>query len=76
MGEQIISAIGGTIPRKILHIQIEKGGVLQFGAYDNFQPDCIYFGKAIKQAVLDTLVSDGVMRRYTWRSRTRKVTSS
>lgn len=40
----IISAIGGTIARSIIHVQIEKHGKLQFGAYDHFHPECLYFG--------------------------------
>lgn len=44
--EKIIPAIGGSVPKAILHIQIEKNGVLQFGAYDNFYPECIFFGSA------------------------------
>jgi hypothetical protein len=38
----ILSAIGGTLPRSIIHIQIEKAGILEFGAYDNFYPECIF----------------------------------
>lgn len=30
-GKSIISAIGGTVPMAVIHIQIEKNGVLQFG---------------------------------------------
>jgi hypothetical protein len=43
-GKAILSAIGGTVPRNIIHVQIEKAGVLAFGAYDNFHPQCVYFG--------------------------------
>lgn len=65
MTEGILAAIGGTIPRSIIHIQIEKRGVLQFGAYDHFQPECIYFGGAVEQAFIDWLISEGIMRAYT-----------
>src|SRR5215469_3287046 len=34
MSNNIMAAIGGTVPGAILHIQIEKDGQLQFGAYD------------------------------------------
>jgi len=37
MGQKILKTISGTVPRRILHIQIEKEGTLQFGAYANFQ---------------------------------------
>lgn len=61
----IVSAIGGTVPGAIIHIQIEKGGSLQFAAYDNFHPKCIVFGPATDQAILESLVSEGIMRPYT-----------
>ena len=67
MSKSIISAIGGTVPDAIIHIQIEKNGKLQFGAYDNFHPECIFFGTGVKQAVLETLVSQVIMRPYTER---------
>ncbi len=63
----IVSAIGGTVPGTIIHIQIEKGGSLQFAAYDNFHPQCIVFNPATDQAVLESLVSEGIMRPYTER---------
>ena len=49
MRKRIIAAIGGTIPNAIIHIQIEKDGLLQFGAYDNFHPECIHFGSPSKK---------------------------
>jgi hypothetical protein len=63
----IVSAIGGTVPGTIIHIQIEKDGSLQFAAYDKFHPRCIVFGPATDQAILESLVSDGIMRPYTGR---------
>jgi len=35
--EVVIQAIGGNVPKKLLHIQIERAGVLEFEAYDSFQ---------------------------------------
>src|SRR5260370_14868086 len=32
-GKAILSAIGGTVPKSIIHVQIENEGVLEFGAY-------------------------------------------
>ena len=57
----ILSSIGKTIPGAIIHIQIEKNGLLQFAAYDNFHPQCIVFGTGVKPAVLESLVSQGIM---------------
>lgn len=61
---EIVAAIGGIVPRTIVHIQIEKDGVLQFGAYDNFQPECIYFGSAVKRVVLERLISESILGPY------------
>ncbi len=63
----IVSAIGGTIPSTIIHIQIEKGGSLQFAAYDHFHPECIVFHPATDKTILESLVSEGIMRPYTQR---------
>jgi|ERR1035438_2289341 hypothetical protein len=58
----IVIGIGGTIPRSILHIQIEKNGRIEFGAYDNFHPECIVFGSAISEAFIDALTSEGILK--------------
>ena len=63
----IVSAIGGTVPNTIIHIQIEKGGTLQFAAYDNFHPQCIVFSSTVKPAILESLVSESIVRPYTER---------
>jgi hypothetical protein len=60
----IISAIGGTVPNTIIHIQIEKGGTLQFAAYDNFHPQCIIFHSTFKPAFLESLASESIVRPY------------
>ena len=67
MSKTIVSSIGGTIPSAIIHIQIEKNGLLQFAAYDNFHPQCIVFGTGVKPVVLESLVCQGIMRPYTKR---------
>jgi hypothetical protein len=64
----IVSAIGGTVPNTILHIQIEKGGSIQFAAYDNFHPECIVFNQMTDKSILESLVSKGILRPYTKRS--------
>jgi hypothetical protein len=75
MGQRIIAAIGGTVPGAIIHIQIEKDGQLQFAAYDNFYPESTYFGSEVKEDVINSLVSQNVMRPYTERRPTRKIKS-
>lgn len=58
----ILKGIGGTIPKRILHIQIEKDGHLQFAAYDNFHPGCVVFGTALGTDLLDRLFDAGILR--------------
>lgn len=58
----ILSAIGGTLPRSTIHIQIEKAGILEFGAYDNFYPGCIFFGSAVPQTLLESLMSKRILK--------------
>jgi hypothetical protein len=59
----ILSAIGTTVPRSILHIQVEKDGVLEFAAYDQFDPECIFLGAVLKGEFLDSLVSEGLLQK-------------
>jgi hypothetical protein len=61
--KSIITAIGGTIPDEIEHIQIAKAGKLEFGAYDNFHPHAIAMGDALGDAFLDSLITEEVLQR-------------
>jgi hypothetical protein len=58
----ILAAIGGALPRKIIHVQIEKAGLLEFGAYDGFGPGCITFGSAVSLRFLESLISRSVIK--------------
>jgi hypothetical protein len=60
MGNTILSALGGNVPRAV--IQIENANALAFGAYDNFDPECIFFGCAVPQALLQALAVKGVLK--------------
>ena len=40
----IMAAVGGTVPRGIIHIQVQKDGRLELGLYDNFAPKSMFFG--------------------------------
>ena len=62
MVKAILSAIGGTLPGSVIHVQIEKEGVLEFGAYDNFHPECIYFRGGVSQEFLESMVSEGLLK--------------
>jgi hypothetical protein len=44
--KEIISAVGGTIPKALHHIEIEKDGRLEPGVYDNFTPSTTFLGSA------------------------------
>jgi len=63
VGESILLAIGKTVPRSVLHIQVEKAGVLEFGAYDRFHPECMYFGSTLDSEFVGSLISQGVLER-------------
>jgi hypothetical protein len=60
----IISAIGGTIPKTVDHIQIEKHGCLELGLYDGFHPKATFFGPALDTEFLDQLRVKGIMRPW------------
>ncbi|MGO8745563.1 MAG: hypothetical protein ACLQNE_06200 [Thermoguttaceae bacterium] len=52
----------GGIVKRVIHIQIEKQGTLQFAAYDNFHPECIVVGPAVPKATLDELLSKRILK--------------
>jgi len=57
-----ISSAG--LKRAIIHIQIERDGILELGAYDNFHTDCVVTGPGISAATLDELKKNGILRSY------------
>jgi hypothetical protein len=52
---------------RVTHIQIEKEGKLLFGAYDNFDADCVWFHSSVGTEFLDSLVACAAIRKYTFR---------
>jgi hypothetical protein len=48
----------------IVHVQIEKQGLLAFGAYDGFHEECVIASSAIPIALLTRLVEDEVLQSY------------
>ncbi len=50
--------------RDIIHIQIEKNNSLDFGSYDNFDPDCIACSENISKEFLQSLVTKGVLKSF------------
>jgi hypothetical protein len=59
----IMASIGGSIPESIIHILIEKQGRLEFAAYDNFHPECIYLGSAVRPEFIDEMLSQRLLNR-------------
>lgn len=51
---------GGAIE----HVQIEHQGRQVFGAYDNFHRHCVVAYEPVPTALLDELVSIGILRSY------------
>jgi hypothetical protein len=60
---QQISLAG--LKNAIVHVQIERSGVLEFGAYDNFHPDCVVAGPGISVSLLDELKQKHLLRDFT-----------
>jgi hypothetical protein len=39
-----MAAVGGTVPRGLVNVQVQKEGQLQLGLYYNFAPKSMFFG--------------------------------
>ncbi len=52
------------LKRAIVHVQIERNGVLELMAYDNFHPECVATGPGIRPELLNDLKSRGVIRDF------------
>jgi len=48
----------------LYHVQIEYQGCLVLGAYDNFHRKCVFAREPVTLALLEELVSVGVLRSY------------
>jgi len=60
--EQIVAC--PTWDQEIVHLQIERDGKAEFGAYDNFHPDCVHAGGGVAPEMLHELVRTGVLSRF------------
>jgi len=58
----IMAAIGGTVPKTILHVQIEKNGTLEFGLYDVKEVSPI--DTPTSRQLLDQLKEKGIIQQY------------
>lgn len=45
---------------KIIHVQIERDGIRELGAYDNFHRDCVIAGPGVSSDLLSELKTKGV----------------
>ena len=54
----------GRLVREIVHVQIERGGVLEFGSCDNVHPECVVSGPGVSDDLLAKLLAQGVLRAY------------
>jgi hypothetical protein len=60
----IMAAVGGTVPRGLIHVQVQKEGRLQLGLYDNFDPNCIFLGPGLTPSFIATLQEAGVLTHW------------
>jgi len=59
--KQIMAALGGTLPKAVLHIQIEKDGQLHLGMYD--QRYAFFFATPLSQRLKKQLIEERVILR-------------
>ena len=57
-----------AVTRKIVHVQIEKDGRVEFGAYDNVHKDCTGSGPGVAGNFLEDLQHRGVIRSFECRA--------
>ncbi|MCW5554960.1 MAG: hypothetical protein KIS67_22700 [Verrucomicrobiae bacterium] len=57
-----VAAVG--LARAIVHVQIERNGVIELGAYDNFHPECVVTGSGVSPTLLDELKEERIIRDY------------
>ena len=59
--KQIVAA---GVTEAIIHVQIERNGSLQLGAYDNFHRDCVVTGPEVSPDILANMKASGVVRSF------------
>src|ERR1700733_8998446 len=67
MVRPIMAAVGGTVPRGLIHVQVQKEGRLQLGLYDNFAPKCMFFGPSLTPSFMAKLQEARVLVNWTER---------
>jgi hypothetical protein len=59
---QEVTAAG--LSQAIIHIQIERSGILELGAYNNFHPECVGTGPEVPVSLLSELKSKNILRDF------------
>ena len=59
--DQVMAA---GVREAIIHVQIDRNGSLQLGAYDNFHRECVVSGPEVSADLLATLKASGVVRSF------------
>jgi hypothetical protein len=52
------------LKRAILHVQIERNGVRELGAYDHFHPECVFTGPGVRKSLLEELKLKSILRDF------------
>jgi hypothetical protein len=52
------------LKQAISHVQIERNGVPELGAYDNFHPECVVTGPGVSSILLVELKNANVLRGF------------
>ncbi|MEZ5324888.1 MAG: hypothetical protein R3F19_07485 [Verrucomicrobiales bacterium] len=55
---------GNELVSDIIHIQISVSDRLEFGAYDQFHPDCVLAGPMVPEKLLSELQDSGIIRSF------------
>jgi hypothetical protein len=50
--------------RAIVHVKIQRNGVVELGAYDNFDPECVVTGPSVSETLLLQLRDAGIVRNF------------
>ena len=64
MVRPIMAAVGGTVPRTLTHVQVQKEGRLQLGLYDNFDPNSMFLGAGLTPSFIATMQEAGILTRW------------
>ena len=64
VGPILKEIMAAGLNQAITHVQIERDGTLELGAYDNFHHGCVVTGPGVSRALLEELKSTEVLRDF------------